>query len=109
MNHPRAILSDTNLHIINFYRRIQNGELNGQIVRESLEYMGDILSKSSGEYYYQIREEFNNAEDSIKFLFLNRSCFNGVMRFNSKGGFNVPFGHKLLRFLKLILRKLSTK
>src|SRR5262249_10181055 len=40
------------------------------------------------------------------FLFLNRSCFNGVMRFNGKGAFNVPFGHKPNRFSQSYITKI---
>lgn len=49
------------------------------------------------EYYYQIREKFNNTDNKIRtvyFLFLMKAGFNGVYRENSKGKFNVPFGKK---------------
>ena len=42
-----------------------------------------------------MRERFNLQGSSLDFLFLNRSCFNGVMRFNRHGRFNVPFGQVL--------------
>lgn len=50
------------------------------------------------DYYYQVRDRFNSTGDPLDFLFLNRSCFNGVIRFNKQGKFNVPFGHKPQRF-----------
>lgn len=106
MNHPRAILSDTNIHIIKFYQNIQSDKINGVIVRECLEDMGDKLSKKGADYYYEIRNQFNEKHDSLHFLFLNRSCFNGMMRFNRKGGFNVPFGHKPQRFSKAYITKI---
>jgi DNA adenine methylase len=68
--------------------------------------MGEIMKKGGEDYYYQIRAEFNEDGDSFKFLFLNRSCFNGLMRFNSRGGFNVPFGHKQYRFSKAYITKI---
>ena len=101
-----ALLCDTNKHIIKLYQSLQNGSLNGHIVRERLESMGKELEKGGIDYYYEIRKRFNLAGDTVDFLFLNRSCFNGLMRFNSKGGFNVPFGHKPNRFSKAYIKKI---
>jgi DNA adenine methylase len=104
-----AILGDTNKHIIEFYKKIQKGDITKTIVKEVLCEMGSELSKKGGDFYYEIRESFNNSGDSLKFLFLNRSCFNGLMRFNSRGEFNVPFGHKPFRFSKSYITKISNQ
>lgn len=56
--------------------------------------------------FYTVRERFNNAPSSLDFLFLNRSCFNGVMRFNRHGKFNVPYGHKPERFTQAFVTKI---
>ncbi|HNU12957.1 MAG TPA: Dam family site-specific DNA-(adenine-N6)-methyltransferase [Chitinophagaceae bacterium] len=101
-----ALLADTNSHIINFYKGIQKGEINKHSVREVLEKMGEQLSKGGVDYYYEVRNRFNKSADSFDFLFLNRSCFNGLMRFNGKGNFNVPFGHKPQRFSKAYVTKI---
>jgi len=101
-----ALLCDTNKHIIKLYQSLQDGYLTGSIVRERLESMGKELEQGGIDYYYEIRKRFNMSADSIDFLFLNRSCFNGLMRFNSKGGFNVPFGHKPNRFSKAYITKI---
>lgn len=105
-NPSRALASDTNKHIIKFYKHIQEGKINGRIVREFLEENGRLLSQKGDDFYYYIRDRFNKGGDSLDFLFLSRSCFNGVMRFNSEGYFNVPFGHKTNRFSKAYITKI---
>lgn len=102
----RAVLADANRHIIAFYQALQNGTLNGAGVRKFLEAEGKKLAAGGAEYYYQVRERFNQKGESLDFLFLNRSCFNGVMRFNGSGEFNVPFGHKPQRFSPSYITKI---
>ena len=102
----RAIFSDTNPHIINFYKQIQNGKITPYIVRCFLEEEGKKLSKLDDEYYYEVRKRFNQYHNPLDFLFLNRSCFNGMMRFNKNNEFNVPYGHKPLRFSKAYITKI---
>ena len=102
----KAIFADTNPHIIEFYNKIKNKEITSYIVRNFLEQEGDKLSKRDGEYYYEVRERFNNYHDSLDFLFLNRSCFNGMIRFNKDYKFNVPYGHKPQRFSKAYITKI---
>ena len=104
---PRnALFGDSNPHLINFYAAIASGQLDGLTVRRFLEHEGEILSQRGKDYYYEVRARFNKYHDPLDFLFLNRSCFNGVIRFNSKGGFNVPFGHKSQRFSKAYITKI---
>lgn len=95
---PKALLSDSNKHIIAFYRDIQQRKIIAADVREFLREQGAELSSRGEEHFYKVRERFNSAPNSLDFLFLNRSCFNGVMRFNKKGRFNVPFCRKPDRF-----------
>ncbi|WP_292365087.1 MULTISPECIES: DNA adenine methylase [unclassified Methanoculleus] len=69
----------------------------------------DFLAKDEPgrrDYYYAVRDAFNREREEIdlrrygeewveragRFIFLNRTCFNGLYRVNSRGGFNVPFG-----------------
>ena len=101
-----ALFADSNPHLINFYQAISSGDLNGLRVRSFLEREGKALSESGKDYYYEVRSRFNKYHDPLDFLFLNRSCFNGLIRFNSKGGFNVPFGHKPQRFSKGYITKI---
>lgn len=94
----RALLADTNIPLITFYKAIQSGQVTSQDVRHHLQQEGDLLRRGGEDHYYFVRERFNRYGDSLDFLFLNRSCFNGVMRFNKKGDFNVPFCRKPDRF-----------
>lgn len=104
---PRnAVFADTNPHLINFYKAVADGSIDGFSVRRFLEREGELLSRQGQEYYYEVRERFNEKHSPLDFLFLNRSCFNGLIRFNRHGGFNVPFGHKPQRFSKAYITKI---
>jgi DNA adenine methylase len=85
----RALLNDVNQHLINFYRWLQKG------------LTIDIPMENDSELFYAHRSRFNDLlrngkaesrEAAEIFYFLNRTGFNGLCRFNSKGEFNVPFG-----------------
>lgn len=106
---PRALLCDSNFHIINLYRDIQQRRLDAVIVKEFLSAQGAILLAKGEDYFYEVRERFNLVPNSLDFLFLNRSCFNGVMRFNRKGRFNVPFCRKPERFAPAYVTKISNQ
>lgn len=101
-----AIFADINPHIINFYNQIKTGNINACIVREFLEREGKLLENGDDEYYYSVRARFNEKHDPLDFLFLNRSCFNGMIRFNRNYEFNVPYGHKSQRFSKAYITKI---
>ncbi len=101
-----AIFADTNPYIIAFYNAIKSGEINAYIVRRFLEDEGKKLLERDEEYYYEVRDRFNRNQNSLDFLFLNRSCFNGMIRFNKSGDFNVPYGHKPNRFAKAYITKI---
>ena len=102
----QAIFADTNPHIINFYNNIKQKNIDSYIVRNFLESEGDKLEKGDDEYYYEVRERFKKNHSSLDFLFLNRSCFNGMIRFNKNYKFNVPYGHKPQRFSKAYITKI---
>jgi DNA adenine methylase len=104
-----ALLGDSNIHIIRLYQEIQNGSLTAALAKSFLVEEGDKLRTNGEVYYYEVRERFNANPTSLDFLFLNRSCFNGVMRFNRSGKFNVPYGHKPQRFAQAYVTKITNQ
>jgi len=104
-----ALLCDSNPHIIKFYKALQDKKITPIDVRTFLSQEGQKLLNSNGEYYYTVRDRFNKKQSPLDFLFLSRSCFNGMMRFNKKGGFNVPFCKKPKRFAKALVTKITNQ
>ena len=96
----KAIVNDINEDLINTYKTIQSTPKELISILEILqnEYHSlENLDNKKKEYYYQKRELFNNrkqskTEHSALFIFLNRTCFNGLYRVNRKNEFNVPMG-----------------
>jgi DNA adenine methylase len=105
----KAILADSNPHLIRFYQAILEGEITSSIARRFLRSEGDELLRTEGEHYYAVRERFNRQGQPLDFLFLNRACFNGMIRFNRKGGFNVPFCRKPNRFAQAYVTKICNQ
>lgn len=105
----KALLCDSNPHLISFYKAIQSKEITSGMVRKFLTEEGENLLNSNGLYYYDVRKRFNTHGHPLDFLFLSRSCFNGMMRFNGKGGFNVPFCKKPNRFAQALVTKITNQ
>lgn len=102
----RALLCDTNPHLINFYSEVAAGTITPEIVKDYLEREGAVLLSEGEDHYYFVRERFNSAHSPLDFLFLNRAGFNGMIRFNRKGGFNIPFCRKPQRFSQAYVTKI---
>jgi DNA adenine methylase len=104
-----AYLSDINPYLINFYNEIKNKTITPLIVKEYLEYEGAKLEKAGDngyEHYKLVRNRFNKNHNALDFLFLSRAGFNGMIRFNSKGEWNIPFCKKPQRFSKAYITKI---
>ena len=91
----RAVLSDTNSDLIETYRAIQ---VDPSAVRSALK---RHKTAHSDGYYYEMRSRCpsDSVERAARFLYLNRTCWNGLYRVNLKGEFNVPRGTKDLILL----------
>lgn len=97
-NFEQVIINDVNKDLINLYRIIKNEvtELITELKKISDEYLS-LDNECRKDYYYTIRDKYNeDSLDKLKksayFIFLNKTCFNGLYRVNKKGEFNVPHG-----------------
>mgnify|MGYP000128151631 CR=1 FL=1 len=86
------LLNDINKDLINLYKTLQYQP--EMFIRDSARFFTPEFNIA--DEYYQIRKQFNATEDpyqrSLMFLYMNRHGYNGLCRYNSKGGYNVPFG-----------------
>lgn len=105
----KALLADSNPHLIGFYEAIASKTITPSRARDFLEKEGAELLRSNGQHFYEVRDRFNQQGDPLDFLFLNRACFNGMIRFNRKGGFNVPFCRKPNRFAQAYITKICNQ
>jgi DNA adenine methylase len=109
----KAILNDSNPHIINFYKGVQQKTITASFMRQYLEQEGKMLSEAGNngyEHYLKVRTRFNTGEYSpYDFIFLSRAGFNGMMRFGSKGNWNIPFCKKPNRFAKAYITKIANQ
>lgn len=100
-NFEQVYISDTNAELINAYKVIKSDV--ESLIDELAEMQTDYLPLDDGgrkNYYYAARERFNGTclngrtspEKAALFIFLNKTCFNGLFRVNRNGKFNVPMG-----------------
>ncbi|MEI6441741.1 MAG: DNA adenine methylase [Nostocales cyanobacterium ELA583] len=110
----QAVLTDINADLIITYR----------CVRDHLEKLIALLQKHkqghNSEYYYDIRnyQPGKDLEKAARFIYLNKTCFNGLYRVNSQGKFNVPVGkyknpgicqEEVLKVASIALKKVEIK
>jgi DNA adenine methylase len=105
----KAVLGDANGHLIEMYRSVRDHP------REVARYVRAFALADSEDNYRQVRAEYNAARRGARraamFIYLNRACYNGVFRVNSKGKYNVPWGGKsrLLIPSRACLERMSEK
>ncbi|MDG2718735.1 Dam family site-specific DNA-(adenine-N6)-methyltransferase, partial [Vibrio parahaemolyticus] len=91
-DYDHYLLADINPDLINLYNLLK--ERPEEYISEAKRWF--VAENNRKEAYLSIRAEFNKTDDvmyrSLAFLYTNRFGFNGLCRYNKKGGFNVPFG-----------------
>lgn len=95
VNPKKAVISDVHKELIDFYNSIKSGASN-----EIYKFME--RKKNDEETYYDIRDNMNYdsvLDNAKRFYYLRKTCFRGMMRYNKKGKFNIPFGkYKSINF-----------
>lgn len=100
LNPAKAVVSDINPELVNMYQQVK---CKPEIVISDLKKF-DICHEGYDNpkvFYYDVRNDFNKylgdntPTQAARFIYLNKHCFNGLYRVNSKGGFNVPFNGKI--------------
>jgi len=94
LKNKKVILSDINSELVNTYNVIKNNPF------ELITKLEEYKEQHSKEFYYQTREldrkedynKLSNLERATRFIYLNKTCFNGLYRVNKKGYFNTPIG-----------------
>ena len=108
----RHIVGDSNPHIINLYNGIKDGIITEYNMRAYLEREGQNLENADENgyaYYREVKNRFNRDHSSFDFIFLSRAGFNGMMRFNKRGEWNIPFCQKPNRFAPAYVSKICNQ
>lgn len=89
----RAVLGDSNADLINLYTQLRDKPA------AVLTHLRSHTAKSGKDYYYeQIERSLSDGPaGAARFMYLNRACFNGLVRYNQSGQFNTPYGDGRLR------------
>lgn len=100
-NFEELYISDINNELINAYQTVKNDVDNLIAKLNEMQMLFLPMDENGRKYfYYTVRERFNSTalteetatEKAAQFIFLNKTCFNGLYRVNRKGQFNVPMG-----------------
>lgn len=101
-NISKFVINDINTNLINAYNNIKHSPIKLMSTMSSIEHKFNSFNTEEDrkKYYYELRNLYNQdlTTDSILisalFIFLNKTCFNGLYRVNSNNKFNVPFNNK---------------
>lgn len=98
-NIEHAVINDINPDLVTCYRTVRDNpkQLIESLADIEMAYLALKTEERRKDFFMAVRERYNEKnldpiENTTKFFFLNRTCFNGLYRVNKKGLFNVPFG-----------------
>ena len=98
-NIEHAVINDINPDLVTCYRTVRDNpkQLIESLADIEMAYLALETEDRRKDFFMAVRERYNEKnldpiENTTKFFFLNRTCFNGLYRVNKKGLFNVPFG-----------------
>ena len=98
-NIEHAVINDINPDLVTCYRTVRDNpkQLIESLANIEMAYLALETEERRKDFFMAVRERYNEKnldpiENTTKFFFLNRTCFNGLYRVNKKGLFNVPFG-----------------
>ena len=98
LNPDKAVIADVHSELIDFYNEIKNG--NREQIRLFME-----NHPNDENTYYNIRDNMNydsQLDNAKRFYYLRKTCYRGMLRYNKKGKFNIPYGkYKTLNFSDL--------
>lgn len=84
----KGMASDIIPELIDLWNEIKN---NPELVANEYEIRWKLLQEQGPQVYYDVRDSFNKSKNCYDFLFLTRTCVNGLIRYNSEGEFNNSF------------------
>jgi DNA adenine methylase len=102
LNHTNNVISDVHTELIDLYQSVKDDKLDD---------MHTFMTEHDNDEatYYEVRDRMevpNSLENAKRFFYLRKTCFRGMLRYNSKGKFNIPFGrYKTYNFEELQNKK----
>jgi len=98
LEHSNNVINELNSEVTNFLNLIKQGR--GREIHNAL----SLLSNTE-KAFYDVRawEPEDDLDKAVRFYYMRKTCFRGMMRYNSSGGFNVPYGnYKTYKFDELL-------